>query len=325
MTLPALEWRRLPAQALGGSTVEDILNAIFNAGQSATYADGEARTPGSGSAWTYARFQNGGTTEAVHCTPPTGDVDDLRVILAGVDVGAPTPTMRTPDTFAAGHVLASINKNSGAFNAWDNAAPFTSGQFFGYWRAFNAGGGPTYDTVDVYESQEAIVVVVRNGVNMTPVFLGCWVDSGSALAADSEDGNGRVYGVANNDPSGDLDVDFLENNTNKFLAHTNLNDNYHVGFFEYGATTNIRTAEKANLLDSNPAAGATLPSGSPISFPIMLKDASGAPVIGVMRQMQALAQSAQYLQVINDSGGTEAAFLLAASQSSADNALALYK
>ena len=105
MSLAPLAWRYVGAQAFASATVASALDALFTLGGAATYDDATTRTPGSGSAWTWSRYQNAGTTEACYATPPT-DTLGLRVILAGAASAvflAPAPLAPAP---AAASVLS---------------------------------------------------------------------------------------------------------------------------------------------------------------------------------------------------------------------------
>jgi hypothetical protein len=101
--------------------------------------------------------------------------------------------MASPDVFATGYVMASVNKNSGAFNAWDAASPFTSGQFHGYYNCWNTSHG--IGAVRMFECQEAVYLVIgRDNGQTQHVVVGAWLDPGSTNNADAES-DGRLYGV----------------------------------------------------------------------------------------------------------------------------------
>ena len=193
MPLPTQTWRAVGRATFAPGTVEGLLNAIFAIGTSSTYADGTSRSPGSGIAGTWTRYQNGGTTEAVYCTPVFAGLD-ARIIYAGVNTGSPTPTMAFSESFLAATLLAGVAKNAGSFNAWDAASPFTSGEFSGYVQAWGNSDG--FGTVYLYECQEsAYIVLSRSGTAQTRHVLGgAFIDPGSENNADAES-NGRLYGM----------------------------------------------------------------------------------------------------------------------------------
>lgn len=193
MSLPAVNWRYVGNQPFAVASVEAVLNAIYTLGTAVTYADGTARTPGVGSAGTYSRYQNVGVTEAVYLTPATTTALAQRIILAGA-AGAAAPTMASPDTYTANNLMIGLNKNSGAFNAWTAALPFTAGQWFGYWRVWPTSAGT--GSVDLYENTEGIWVVVRNSTGSATYHCcaGATLDPESSDASDAES-DGRIYGV----------------------------------------------------------------------------------------------------------------------------------
>ena len=123
MSLPAVNWRYVGNQTFAAATVASALDALYTLGIKTTYADGSARTPGSGSAGTYSRFQATGVTQSVYLTPSVTTALNQRIILSGYTGTAPTPggTPATPDTMAADNIFISLNKNSGAFASWNAA------------------------------------------------------------------------------------------------------------------------------------------------------------------------------------------------------------
>lgn len=195
MPLSALTWRKLPPKIPAAQTAEGMLNAIWAALDPANtvYADGTTRTAGSGTAWTFSRYQNVGVTEAVYGTPPAAAVSSMRVILAG-RAGAATPTMRSPDTFQTGTVHAGLSKGvAGAYNAWDAANPFADGSFSGYSRNYNT-IATTINLVQVYESQEAIAVAYYGTLAVYGVaMIGALWDPEHTLGGEATLG-GRLLG-----------------------------------------------------------------------------------------------------------------------------------
>ena len=100
MSLATANWKYVGTASFASGTVHAVLTAVHTLGTAVTYADTTARTPGSGSAWTWQQYLNGGAIEAEHANPPT-DTLAQRVILAGqASGGVKTPTMAAPDTAA---------------------------------------------------------------------------------------------------------------------------------------------------------------------------------------------------------------------------------
>lgn len=251
MSLPAIAWRYVGAQAFGSATCEAVLNSLYTLGTAATYADATTRTPGTDSAWTWSRYQNGGVTEACYATPPT-DTLGLRIIVAG-QTGAKTPTMAAPDLSAANILLASINKNSGAFNAWDNAAPFTSGQFFGYWRAWTTAAGT--GTVYLYEGKDATLILVSTSAgSMYGMILGAFLDPESSDTALDGETDNKLYGVITSGTAAVMSVTFLSGGASSWFQHNASASNNHSGIFTPGAsallTMNLMFTSEAAMTSS---------------------------------------------------------------------------
>jgi hypothetical protein len=197
MSLPAVNWRYVGNAPFAVASVAAALDALFTLGTAILYADGSVRTPGTGSAGTWARYQNVGVTESLRCAPAVNTLNQ-QIILGGyaaASVPSPLPTMASPDTSAADVVMISLNKNSGAFTTWNAALPFTSGQFFGFWRAWATSNG--IGSVDLYECTEGIWVVFRNstGASTVHAFAGAGIDPESPNTTLDAESDGKLYGV----------------------------------------------------------------------------------------------------------------------------------
>jgi len=194
MSLTTQEWRYVGSATVGAATVHACLEALYSLGTSATYYDATSRTEGAGSAWTWTgrRFQDGGATECLYPIPPT-DPTGQCVLFAG-SATSKTPTMASPDTFTTAMVISNVVKDPGAYNAWDNAAPMTSGTAFGYWRNV-AAANPA--KVHLFESQEVLLVAWETGAGTMYVGLhGAWLDPESADTTYDAESNGKLYGQA---------------------------------------------------------------------------------------------------------------------------------
>ncbi len=192
MALPALNWRFVGTRAFVGGNFVAGLDAAYDLGIATTYADGTTRTPGTGSAWTWAREQSAGTTVACYGNPPTNALA-FRYIIAGT-TGVSTPTMLTPDTWLASTVMYGMQRNAGAFTSWSSATPFTNAGFSGYWRGTRQFTSFAMDSVAMWESQEGCVIQYgqsSNG-NTSIIGLGALIDPLSANASNAES-DGRLY------------------------------------------------------------------------------------------------------------------------------------
>jgi len=184
MALAALAHEDYITGVPSANTIEEFLNELYST------------LNGSMTHWDVARYQNVGVTEAVYFTPKAGteaDNADLRIIIAGVDSGAPTPTMGPHSSFSTGKLLFGLVVDGGVFNAWDDPDPFTSGNFSGY-----LVGGETAVSIDhflVAESAGTILVCPQDtgGRSRGGGWLGAAFDAESTHAANSFDGDGRIY------------------------------------------------------------------------------------------------------------------------------------
>jgi hypothetical protein len=193
MPLPTVNWKYVGALNHTVSSINSALDAVFTLGTSVTYADGSARVPGTGSAWTWNR-EIIGVTVAVYGNPPTNALN-FRYIIGGTLV-ASGYTFLTPDATTLGNIIVyGMNRASGAYTSWVNAQPFTSG-FTGYWRATQAYTNP-YDSVTMWESQEGCVIQFNRLTtgNISAVNFGALFDplTASTLIAESD---GRIYSMS---------------------------------------------------------------------------------------------------------------------------------
>lgn len=323
MAATTLHWRRLAPVTIAGTAIHQILDGIYAAGTAATYYDGSARTPGSGNAWTFSRFQSGGTTtEAVYATPATGALNH-RAIFAGA-AGAKTPTMASPDTWAVSTVLAGLAKNAGAFNAWDNVAPFTSGQFYGYWRAC---GSTTITKVHVLESAECLLVMFESSVGLCfPVLVGALFDPNTS-AAGSKESDGLRYGLFTGPATAGLSTTFHEV-TSTFLGYgSTANTAAHGMVADIGAVSTFSTLARVVL---TPATGTsttylTNASSEVIGIPIMHRKSAAAPgdvYVGRLREVYHIKDSVSGA-IHRTSGAVDVWYCVASSTAAANNAIGL--
>jgi hypothetical protein len=179
----------------------NLLDAIYTAYTSTSYINGTARAQNVGFAWWPTKSQTASVTEAVYMSPPT-NVLNQQVILAGA-TAARTPTL-APSTpaFATNILYTGINKNSGAYTAWTNALPFTTGQFSGYVPAMAV---QAYNqSLRCFESQDGIFATLNfTGTgNYGQYFIaGGLVDPETGNTTTDAESDGKLYvvgcGVAN--------------------------------------------------------------------------------------------------------------------------------
>lgn len=240
MPLAALNWKYVGTATLGSSFVNNMLDAIFTLGTATTYANGNTRTPGTASAWTWLRQQISGTTEAVYGNPPTNALG-MRYILGGTISTARAYSVLTPDTTTSTQVIvAGMNRGSGAFGNWYDAQPFTSG-FSGYWRSGRLFSAVAYDRVAMWESQEGCIIQMfqaASAVTSSIVTFGALIDPLSTTAGTGES-DGRIYSMSVSGSTTNLSATWASIGAadGGFLGHYTVNGAAHFGAFNNGATT----------------------------------------------------------------------------------------
>lgn len=198
LPLPSPTFYRMADRSPASGDIQGLLDAIYAALTSTV--DYRGTSLASTHLWTVGRQQLIGVTQAVYATPPAGTPMTLAPTLIIAGAAAGTPTMASPDSFAASNVLIGIVKNSGAWNAWDAASPATSGTFSGYWR----GCGTTWNNiaakVRVFIGQE-IIFIQLIGATVTSqawLALGAIVEPHATNAASGgldAEADDRLYGM----------------------------------------------------------------------------------------------------------------------------------
>lgn len=270
MALPQLHWRKMAIKTPATNDLDDVLDAIADAFDDATYYDGSTRT-GQGTEWTFTKEVDA-VTEALYATPPAAAISDMRVIIAGVESGAPTPQMDI-DAFATESLLMSVAKAPGAFTNWDDTpTPFTSGYFLGYNKAAANLGTKTIQEIHCYESEEAVLIALRFSDETVSIFgAGALVDPGTTDPLDAET-SGRLYSCMVSGNSA-LSTTFWTSGGGSTPGHSgSANTPHHQGFVP-GATGTKRPMDR--LVPTTPTApSATIPvshSGAKAAIPIFLQ------------------------------------------------------
>ena len=213
MSLPALQWRKLPTRNLSnitGSTITSnvLLNAIYDMMTGSVYSDGSSRVMGTNSAWQNPfKFVTGSNTEAVGIFPPTLTVMSQSVIFSGTNVtGAsssafpPTMSFEVFYTSSCIHVACVKNAASASFTQWTSRFPFGSGSSStGYARFKNLSGLNKSSNITIYESKEAIAAFTYDYVNNVTnlIVAGSIIDPEQTSTSIDAELDGRLYGVAN--------------------------------------------------------------------------------------------------------------------------------
>ena len=233
MPLPALNWKYVGEVTFAASSINAGLDGLYTLGTATTYADGTARTPGTGSAWTWNR-EIIGVTVAAYGNPPTNALN-FRYIVGG-QVGVVAYPILTPDIATQVNTLVyGMNRSSGAYTTWSAAQPFTSG-FSSYWRATRSFATVAYDTVALWESQEGCVIqygVVSTGV-ASSVQFGALFDPLSSAAGNCES-DGRLYSMCGSGSLTTTVSNWLNLGGNAMFGEgVSFQSDYHAGIFAPG-------------------------------------------------------------------------------------------
>jgi hypothetical protein len=277
-----------------GSTVTGgiagVLDAIYTMGTATVYADGTARTPGAGSAWTWFKdnttFATGATT-ACYATPPTTTAINQQILFAGTTSVAGAVWKQLNDARAVNFLYAGIGKNTGVYNTWNNATtPFTSGDFTGCVQSMGAALANTQSyVVYMIECQESVVVWATSPTVSTTggaVVVGAAIDPLSTAALNAET-DGRLYGVTTSGGGTRLPVGWLSvsTGTNATLFFNDATaGNFHSVVFTPGAGTVLAASR---LYNAAPTSDFTSRNGELPQIPMQI--VTGSQYLGQLRQM----------------------------------------
>lgn len=321
MSLAPLAWRYVGAQAFAAGTVASALDALYTLGLKVTYDDATTRTPGSGSAWTWSRYQNASVTEACHATPPT-DTLGLRVILAGAaTLPSPSPTMAVPDAAAANVINVNVIKNASSFASWNAASPFTSGQTFGYWRVWASSSGA--GTVRLYEGTEAVLVLISTSAgSIQGVFLGALLDPESPDVTLDAESDGKLYGIIT---TGSTNViNSAMNTSSAFPDHSVSASQNHAGIFTPGGSALLTMNRRALAIAGLTTTGLKTRSGRYVRAPYDYRSTASAPndaSLGRLREISMFADGKTGTRLV--SGATTIGYLVSGSTSVDQDAIIL--
>lgn len=289
MANPALHWKYVGVQTFV-SSISNAHDALYTLGTATTYANGAARTPGSGSAWTWAK-ETSGVTVSVYGTPPTNALG-FKYILAGVAASS-AYTFLSPDTAVVGNVIVyGMNRGSGSFLGYLNAQPFTSG-FSGFWRATTTFATTTYDSVSLWESEEgAFIQWAKASTGATSdVALGAVFDP-LTTGANSAESDGRIYIMSGTGFTSTLIAGWASaspNTDGSWLNNDTIANTCHSGAFAPGLTTMIGGAASQfnRVADFNLTNLFTTVDGDITYVPYWIKSSAGTTAgnwIGQSRQ-----------------------------------------
>jgi hypothetical protein len=337
MALPTQNWRMLQPVYVGPTLnavtggIAGVLDAIYAMGTATVYADGSARTPGTGSAWTWnldnTTFATGATT-AVYASPPTTTAINQQIILAGTTNTTGAAWKQLYDTRNANLLFGGIAKGTGAYTSWNNpTTPFTTGDFTGFSTAGGNGGGISNAfgyVVYMLECQETVAVYVVAPSGTT--FCGGWVmgafcDPLSANPLNAET-DGRLYGITTSGLQGVLSSSWLatagsSGSSGTLFSNSTTGQNAHAVVFTPGAGTILVVDRFAATLA--PGVGFTSRNGDLPQVPLQL--VTGNQFLGQLRQMFITRDTTP--MVAWESGGVVKGYMLGGPTSTTSDVLLL--
>lgn len=210
MSLPSLEWRKLPVRTFPFSTTTFtaslILDTISDMLTGSVYFDNSTRVIGSGSAWTVqGKFITGSNTEAVYCRPPLNTVLSQSIIFGGKNhfgvSSSADPVMCSNETYSASFIYMACVKNaSGSFTEWTSRYPFGSGSYStGYGKITGTAHMSGGERITIYESKEALAVMFTSptyGSIVQTAIAGAIIDPEQATTSIDAEIDNRIYALA---------------------------------------------------------------------------------------------------------------------------------
>lgn len=340
MSVESTQWRFVGRQILTGATLAGVLDAVFTLGTSNTYYDGSSRTPGTGSAGTWSRFQNTGVTEAIHVTPAVSPLNHRIILATRSAAPTPSPTMCSPDTFLANTIIVNIIKNAGAFNSWNASSPFTSGQTFGYWRCYQGPSAAAITSftgsVNLWESRDCVAVSFLGSTAQGGFFAGALLDPETTETITDSETDNKLYGIItfpSQDGSGGASFasDWLvRDDGNGYrpgagLRHSTSASQSHAGVFQPNSS-NILTMNPMILLNvgsNSTSDGVSMytRSGRFVRLPIVYRDRVNSHVLGRLREIYLFPDSRIPQRIL--SGSNPLGYIFAPSDSSNVNSVLL--
>jgi len=335
MSLPALEWRKLPIVTTAvTSSTSDFLNIIYNMLTGSTYFDGSARTVGSGSAWSGSKaFVTGSNTEAILCYPPLRTALSQSVLIVGKNttgtVSGGTPTMATTEgALSTDQLGMAISKNSGDFTNWTGSRPMgPSSSFSGYIRPIT--GLSTLSTlkITIYESKEAIALDIGNGAT-NPIYnlvsmCGALIDPQQTVTSTEAELDNRIYGLLRSSQISSTGVESNFYNTlGLFLDNSGTAANCKSMYF-VPQQSSLKTIQSTKFLTGNQFVSLTSISSKLVKLPIYYtNDSSPYSFVGTLRDIYAIRDSSNNL-VFRDGSSNIIGFSVSKSETSANNTILL--
>jgi len=333
MSLPALQWRKLPVVTISSAiSSSDYLRTINNMLTGSTYFDGSARTVGSGSAWSSSiAYTTGSNVEAVLCYPPlTTQLSQSVLITTKATSGAAsggTPTMITNEgSFIAGGFAVGLSKNSGNFTNWTGSTPMgISSSFTGYVH-MTAIALYTYasNKITIYESKEALILNIGNSSTPTLnyfVMCGALYDPQQTTTSVDAELDNRLYGILRGIYNSGIGASFLSNNGDFIDHNTSVSLCKHVMFTPQQSTLKTMYCTKFNA-SSFSSAGLVSNTGKLVKLPLYFVEITTGNFQSTMRDIYAIRASANNL-IFRDGSSNIVGFTISRLDTSANDAILL--
>ena len=354
MSLPALEWRKLPVRTPTASySANYLLDTIYDMLTGSLYVNGATRVIGSGSAWSASgKFTTGSNTEAVYCRPPRPNTFlSQSVIFSTKSSTAPfsaatPPVVTNENAYSASCVHVACVKNAtGSFTEWTSQFPFGSSSYStGYARGFNAVYYASASKISIYESKEAIAISIYSPVTASScIIAGAFVDPETEDATSSFDSeqDGRMYGIATSgctfgaavNTATPISTTFLTTTgtgavAGAFLSHdttTSTNTLGYPKFVMFKPRDNaLYTFAKGGLSNSSYYTSASLTrSGSLVQTAIPCYDSTNLKFVGRIRDITPV-RSQLNNRIVRNPAGTIIGYALSANETVATTHTVLF-
>jgi hypothetical protein len=332
MSLPALEWRKLPIVTTAvTSSTSDFLNIIYNMLTGSTYFDGSVRTIGSGSAWSGSKaFVTGSNTEAILCYPPLRTALSQSILITGRNTtGASsggTPTMLATDaSFGTDAICVGLSKNSGTFTNWTGSLPMgSSSSFSGHTKVITSLSGNSNLKITIYESKEAIALDIGNlATNPTINYVtlcGAIIDPQQTITSTEAELDNRIYGLLRSDSTGGIGGNFLE--TTSFLDYAGTTNSPKSSYF-VPQQSSFNTMACTKILTAGLLVSFTSLSGKLVKLPLyMINNTTTYSFLGTLRDVYIIRDSSNNL-VFRDGSSNIVGFTIGKSEITAADSILL--
>jgi len=333
MSLPALQWRKLPVVTISSAiSSSDYLRTINNMLTGSTYFDGSARTVGSGSAWSSSiAYTTGSNVEAVLCYPPlTTQLSQSVLIITKATSGAAsggTPTLATSEAaFLLGSIYVGLSKNSGNFTNWTGSTPMgISSSFSGYMNML-AVATHTFTTgkITIYESKEALILNIGNSSTPTVnyvVLCGALYDPQQTTTSVEAELDNRLYGILKSHRTTGPETTFLTSNGNFLDHYVSTTSAKHVMFTPQQSV--LKTMYCTKFTSTNfVSSGFISNTGKLVKIPLYFVDLTTGNFQGTLRDVYAIRASANNL-IFRDGSSNIVGFTISNTETSANDAILL--